>query len=294
MKKAGYVSILGRPNVGKSTLLNQFLHHELSIVTPKPQTTRSRIMGILNEKRGQVLFLDTPGIFQPKLRLHEKMVNSAFQTFREADILLLMVEPERAELNGKILSHLKQKKKPTILAINKIDTVVKESLLPQIEEYRNLFPFDEIIPISALKQDGLEDLLNVIFHYLPEGEPFYPEEFLSESPERFFVQEIIREKIFLLYGEEIPYSTAVVVDEFREAESSEKKGKDYIRALIYVEKESQKPILIGKKGDSLKRVGRRAREEIESFLGRPVYLDLWVKVRKDWRKKEVDLKEFGY
>ncbi|MCH7762073.1 GTPase Era [candidate division TA06 bacterium] len=290
MKKVGYVSLLGKPNVGKSTLLNQFLHQKLSVVTPKPQTTRHKILGILNDERGQILFLDTPGIFQPKIELHERMVKTALKTLKDADLFLLLVEPTRPELNGELLSTLKRVNKPTLLTINKIDTVAKEVLLPLIIEYKEIYNFDEFIPISALKADGLEVLLQSILHYLPEGEPLFPPDVLTESPERFFVQEIIREKIFLQYGEEIPYSTTVVIDEFREQEGS----KDHIRAIIYVEKESQKPILIGQKGDSLKRVGIRAREEIERFLGRPVYLELWVKTRKNWSKKKEDLREFGY
>jgi GTP-binding protein Era len=304
MKKAGYVAIIGKPNVGKSTLMNQLLRQKLSIVTPKPQTTRHRILGILNDKRGQILFLDTPGIFRPRMELHERMVKSALRTLADADLLVVMVEPFSVELNGRLLSTLKKEKKPTLLAINKVDTVSKTSLLPIMEEYKEVHPFKEIIPISALKADGLDDLLQTIFENLPEGDPFYPEDTLTENPERFFVQEIIREKIFMRYGEEIPYSTAVVIEEFREAlgdstdisdaEPPTRASKDFIRAIIYVEKESQKPILIGKKGESLKIVGSWARESIEEFLGRPVYLELWVKVRKNWRKKEGDLKEFGY
>jgi GTP-binding protein Era len=300
MKKAGYVAIIGKPNVGKSTLMNQFLHQKLSIVTPKPQTTRHRILGILNDKRGQILFLDTPGIFRPRIELHERMVQSAMRTLADADLLVVMVEPFSVELNERLLSTLKREKKPALLAINKVDTVSKASLLPIMDEYKEMHSFLEIIPISALKADGLDDLLQTIFESLPEGEPFYPEDILTENPERFFVQEIIREKIFMRYGEEIPYSTAVVIEEFREAlgnsveqsedPHSERRSKDFIRAIIYVEKESQKPILIGKKGESLKIVGSWARESIEEFLGRPVYLE----VRKNWRKKEGDLKEFGY
>lgn len=290
MKKIGYVSILGKPNVGKSTLLNHLLRQKISIVSPKPQTTRHRIMGILNQEGGQILFLDTPGIFEPTMKLHQRMVHSAFKTLEDADLILVMVEPVKCDLNGNLLSSLLWEKKKTILAINKIDTVPKETLLPLIKEYQEIFTFDEIIPISALKSDGLDVLLKAIYQYLPEGEPYYPEEMVSENPEKFFVQEIIREKIFLLYGEEVPYSSTVVIEEFKE----EVGRKDFIRAILYVEKESQKPILIGKKGDSLKRVGKMAREEIEAFLGRPVYLELWVKIRKNWRKREEDLREFGY
>ena len=290
MKKVGYVAIIGKPNVGKSTLMNKIIRHKLSIVSRKPQTTRHRILGILNEKRGQILFLDTPGIFDPKMKLHERMVKAAFGTFYDADLLIFMVEPYQAQLNGQLLSTFKTVRKPILVAINKIDKVRKESLLPLIDEYKEIFNFDEIIPISALKSDGVDALLETIFHYLPEGNPFYPQDVLSENPERFFVQEIIREKIFVSYGEEVPYSAAVVIEEFREREGR----KDFIRAIIYVEKESQKPILIGRNGESLKKIGSWARKDIEEFLGRPVFLELWVKVRKDWRKKEGDVKEFGY
>ncbi len=293
--KSGYVAIVGRPNVGKSTLINNFLRFKLSIVTPKPQTTRHRVLGILNGENYQVIFLDTPGIMEKeKYELHKLMVKRAIEAIDEADLVVFMVEPyDPTEGDLKILDAIRERNKKTILAINKIDKVPKLEILPVIDAYAKLFEFAEVVPISALKLINTDELLDVIIKHLPEGEPFYPEDMLTDRPERFFVSEIIREKVFQLYGEEIPYSTAVEIEEFIESDP-EHGGKDYIRAIIYVERESQKPILIGRNGQALKRVGIRARREIEEFLGRPVFLELWVKVRPKWRKDQRFLKELGY
>lgn len=286
--KCGYVSIIGKPNVGKSTLLNKLLKKKIAIVSHKPQTTRHKILGILDGESYQILFLDTPGIVNPKYKLQESMLNKVHAAISDADIILFMVDPFNIQTEKSIIS--KVENRPFFLVINKIDLIEKEKLLPLIDSYKDIFRFDEAIPISALKEDGLDLLTESILNYLPEGKPFYPENQLSERDERFFVGEIVREKIFKRYGEEIPYSTAVVVDEFTER----KDKKDYISVKIFVERDSQKKIIIGKNGDSLKEMGKISREEIEDFLGRKVYLDLWVKVRKNWRKKPQEIERFGY
>ena len=288
--RAGYVAIAGRPNVGKSTLINQLLGRKLSAVTSRPQTTRHRILSVLNGEDHQIVFFDTPGIFRPTYKLQELMVKAAYSTFSDADLILLMVEPFRFELEDYLSGRLRDAEKPVLLAINKVDLIRKDSLLPLIEDYSNSFEFKEIVPISALAGDGLSLLLKEILQLLPRGEPFYPRDTLTTHPERFFVEEIIREKVFSLYGEEIPYSVSVKIDEFKEREGR----KDYIRVVLWVERDSQKAILIGKKGEAIKKVGELSRTDIESFLGRPVWLELWVKTRKGWRKKERDLKELGY
>ncbi|MEW6619152.1 MAG: GTPase Era [bacterium] len=282
----GYVSIVGKPNVGKSTLLNLFLGEKLSAVTPKPQTTRHKILGILNDKNYQIIFLDTPGlILEPKYKLHELMNKTLHLALQDADLVILMIEPqEQPELE--FLDY----KKDTILVINKIDLVSKESLLPLIDSVQKVYDFKEIMPISAIKKDGTGELLECIMKYLPKNPPYYPTDILTDQPEKFFVSEIIREKIFEEYGQEIPYSTTVVIEEFKEREGK----KDYIRAVIYVERASQKIILIGKKGEKLKKVGERARKEIEVFLNRGVFLQLWIKPKKKWKDNLGMLKELGY
>ena len=293
--KTGYVAIVGRPNVGKSTLINGLLQTKLSIVTPKAQTTRSRIIGVLTGDDYQAIFLDTPGYLQkPQYELHKLMLQRVREVIEEADLVLFMVEPYGIKAGDlAVLERIKEKKKPTILVINKVDTVRKLDLLPLIEEWSRKYDFLEIVPISALKLDGVDRLLDLVVKYLPEGPALYPEDYVSDQPERFFVAEIIREKIFQLYRQEIPYATAVEIDEFVE-QDPEHGGKDYIRAIIYVEHDSQKGILIGKGGEALKRVGIQARQEIEAFLGRPVHLELWVKVRKHWRKDVNFLRRLGY
>lgn len=270
--------------------MNRLLGRKLSAVTPKPQTTRHRILSVLSGRNHQIIFFDTPGLLEPKYELQELMVKRAYSALSDSEVILVMVEPRHFELHQDLLNRLKRAGKPTILAINKIDLVKKESILPLIDAYSNTFGFNEIVPISALTGDGLDTLLEQIVNLLPEGEPFYPEEVLTTHPERFFVEEIIREKVFNLFGEEVPYSVSVHVDEFREREGR----KDYIRVILYVERDSQKAILIGKGGEALKRVGELSRFDIESFLGRPVYLELRVKTRKEWRRKKTDLRQLGY
>ncbi len=290
--RSGYVAIIGKPNVGKSTLLNSFLGQKLSIVTPKAQTTRNRITGILTEKNYQIIFLDTPGIFEPSYRLQQRMVQNALRSASDADILLLMAEaytrPDKFE--KEIFDRIKDVKKKAILALNKVDKVQKDALLPLIAAYHDLFDFEAIIPISALTGDGVPGLLEVIVQSLPAGDMYYPEDQLSDLPERFFIAEIIREKLFMQTQQEIPYYTTVQTDEVKER----KDGRLYVRATIYVGRESQKGIVIGKNGRMLKRIGQAARQEIEEWMEAQVYLDLWVKVKSDWRNKENDLREFGY
>lgn len=291
--KCGYVPILGRPNVGKSTLANNLLQFKLSVVTRKPQTTRHRVLGILNGDGYQMILLDTPGILEPSYRLQEVFLRNALGTIDEGDVLLLMTEPTKESFSDypELLTRIRRAAKPTVLAINKIDLIRKQDLLPLIEHYMSIFPFKEIVPVSALKSNGIERLKEVLCSFLPNGPALYPPDEITDRPERFFVAEIIREKVFGLYGAEIPYSTAVTIEEFTERSAP---AKDYIRAVIYVERESQKGVLIGKSGRALKRLGRHVREEVESLLERPVYLELKVLVRQKWRKKDSMLRDLGY
>jgi len=294
--RAGYVAIVGEPNVGKSTLLNALLGQKISIVTPKPQTTRHKILGILSGENYQIVFLDTPGIIKPRYRLQEVMVEAARSAIEDADVVLLMIDVTEVDTStveeryNHLILLLRPLQKPVLLLLNKIDLIRKSELLPMIDAFVKVYPFREIIPISALKADGVDDLREALMQFLPEGPPFYPPDIVSGQTERFFVSEIIREKIFQKFREEIPYSTAVQVVEFRERE----KGKDFISAEIYVERDSQKAILIGREGRALREVGFDARREIEKFLGREVYLELHVKVREKWRDSDAWLKRLGY
>jgi len=291
--KSGFVAIVGKPNVGKSTLLNSFLGQKLSIVTPKAQTTRNKITGILTGKNYQIVFFDTPGIFEPSYKLQQYMVKNAVKSASEADLILLMInalsKPDDSERN--VIKMIKEIKKKTILVLNKVDKIPdKGLLLPLIAEYNSHYGFDEIVPISALKGDGIPKLLDIIIESLSDGGMYYPEDEISDMPERFFVGEIIREKLFMQTQQEIPYSTTVQTDEMKTRED----GKMYIRATIYVERDSQKGIIIGNQGSMLKKIGQEARKSIESWLDAPVYLDLWVSVKSDWRDKDSNLREFGY
>ena len=290
--KSGYVAVIGQPNVGKSTLTNAILQFPLSITTPKPQTTRHRILGIYSQENTQLVFLDTPGLIEPKYKLQDRMMRAAQSAIQDADVNLFLIEaaPKPDKRDVDILQQLAAVGTPIILVINKIDVVQKEILLPLIDEYQNMYAFAEIVPISALKLENVDDLMQSVLNYIPYGPPFYPQDMITEHPERFFVSELIREQIFQQYSEEIPFSTAVVIDEFREQEGR----KDFIKARIVVERDSQKKIIIGKKGQAIRRVGQMARVEIEKFLQRPVYLELFVAVREKWRKKDIFLREFGY
>lgn len=293
--KSGYVTIFGEPNVGKSTLLNAVLNTKLSITTPKPQTTRRKILGIYSDESSQIIFLDTPGLIEPKYLLQKKMVDAIHTALDECDGILAVVD-----VSPKVLKNFVNKlipillpfvgKKFIFLVINKIDLITKEELLQLIDSMKDKFKFDEIVPVSALHQFNVKDLSETIKKYLPVHPPYFPTDILSQEPERFFIGELIREKIFETYRDEIPYSTEVVVVEYKERP----KGKDYIHAEIYVERESQKKIIIGKEGEKLKRVGEKARNDIEQFLGRPVYLELYVKVKENWRDNPFWVKTFGY
>lgn len=290
--QCGYVAILGRPNVGKSTFINAVLQFKLSIVTPKPQTTRHKILGIHSTDDCQMLFLDTPGIMEPKYALHDFLLKAAEAAARDADVILYIIEAGKkiATEDKVLLKKMAEKNKPVIVAINKVDIFNKSLLLPLIEDLAKMNLTPHIIPVSAKTRDGIDGLLKVITENLPISAPFYPQDQLTTAPERFFVSEIIREKVFQLYGEEIPYSTAIRIDAFEE-----RKGrKDFIRATILVARESQKGILIGATGNALKKVGMLSRKDIETFLDRPVYLELFVAVRPKWREKPDILKKLGY
>lgn len=293
MFKSGFIGIIGRPNVGKSTLLNGIMGEKIAITTHKPQTTRNRIKGIKNLENGQFIFLDTPGIHKAKTPLNKFMVNAAIDTFGDMDLLLLLIEADTVPHNDDIfiIKSLQGVKTPVILVINKIDLVEKNKLLPLMDEFRYLFPFREIVPVSALKGDGLNILLDILWKTLPEGPRYFPDDMITDSSERFLAAEIIREKVILLTHQEIPYSTAVVVDSFKEDES---RNLIRIQASINLEKDSQKGILIGKQGTMLKKIGRQARLEMERFFATRVYLELFIKVSKGWTRDPRMLKEFGY
>jgi GTP-binding protein Era len=289
--RSGFVSIIGRPNVGKSTLLNSILGEKVSIVTPKPQTTRNRIRGIKTLPAEQIIFIDTPGIHKPRHKLGDTMVKTALEAFKEVDIILFMVEPHDTEKGDKfIIKLLEEAQTPVFLLINKIDTVKKLELLPLIDRLKEFYPFKEIIPISALKQDGIEILLKKIYDYLPPGPKYYSDDIITDQLERFMVSEIIREKATEMTEEEIPHSIAVEVIEWKEKES----GLILIMSNIYVERDSQKGIIIGKGGRMLKAIGTAARADIEKLLNTKVFLELWVKVKKDWRDNRKTLEELGY
>ena len=291
--KSGFVAIVGRPNVGKSTLMNRLLGHKVSIVSPRPQTTRTRIAGIKNLPGAQLIFLDTPGIDKSGGYFHRVMVKAAMNTLQEADLILWMVEAgDPLSLDDKlILEALGPIKSPILLAINKVDMVEKERLLPAIDRFRALLPFVEIVPISATKGDNIQVLQSLLVRYLPEGQPLYPLHQLTDQPERFIIAELIREKVFQLAYQEVPYAVAVEVEEVK---AREQRALTDVEATIYVERESQKGIIIGRGGAMLKKIGEQARPEIEMLLGTQVFLKLWVKVRPDWQRDDEALKRLGY
>jgi len=294
--KTGYVTILGLPNAGKSTLLNALLGQKLSITTKKPQTTRKRLLGILSDENYQIIFLDTPGILKPAYLLQEKMMDSVVQSIKDADVLILILDValdpggEKTLKDAFIYDLLSKSKKPKILLLNKIDLSSQEQVNELIEKVGKTNYFKRIIPISSKLAYNVHTVISEIIESLPEGPKYYPDENISDENERFFVSEIIREKIFEHYKDEIPYSCEVVIVDFKEREGR----KDFIQAEIIVERDSQKGILIGKQGTALKRIGEESRTSIEEFLQRPVYLDLHVKVRSKWRTDENMLKSFGY
>jgi GTP-binding protein Era len=291
--RSGFVSIIGRPNVGKSTLLNRILGEKIVITSDKPQTTRNRIKGILNIAGAQIIFIDTPGIHRAKSLLNRYMVNEALASIREVDVILFLVESDTtvASQEAQILEILSEVGVPVILVLNKIDLVVKEALLERIAGYARLFPFKEIVPVSALNGDGIGRLVECVSASLPRGPLYFPDDILSDVPERFLVAEIIREKIFRKTSDEVPYSVAVEVESFKERPDGTLIA---ISATINVERDSQKGIIIGKRGAMLKKIGIEARLEIEKLLDARVFLELFVKVRRDWSEDPRMLKEMGY
>jgi GTP-binding protein Era len=282
--KAGFVSLLGRPNAGKSTLLNRIIGQKLAIVSDKPQTTRTRVVGVKNYPDGQVVFVDTPGVHKPTHRMNVRMVDIAIEAMRDVDVLALVVDVSAKLGKGDryVLALLKEATQPVILVLNKVDLVAKPRLLPLIDQYRQLHSFAEIVPISAVDGTNVERLEGLFLQYLSEGEPLYPPDYLTDQTERFLVAETIREQVLQLTHDELPFSTAVIVDRFDES------GGDAVRlyCTILVERESQKPIVIGKGGAMIKQIGTAARLEIEQFLEKRVHLDLHVKVRAEWRDDE--------
>lgn len=291
--KSGYVSIIGEPNVGKSTLLNGLMGEKLAIVTPKPQTTRNRITGIVTTEEYQLIFLDTPGIVAPKYLLHDEMVKVAYRAIKDADVIIYMVDGSQPPpaLESQILNRIREaESKKVFVVINKIDLFETSSLLPIIAQYGNKLPFAEAVPISAKDTGDVSRLRDLIVTHLPTGPLYFPDDQISDLPERFFVAETVREKVFLKTQQEIPYASGVTVEEFKHRSN----GKIYIRAIIYTERLSQKRILIGDRGNMIKQIGRLAREEIEQFLGASVFLELQVYVKGDWRRDARKLKDMGY
>jgi GTP-binding protein Era len=291
--KSGFISILGRPNVGKSTLFNRILGEKIAIVTEKPQTTRNRILGIKHVEGGQMIFLDTPGLHQGRSALNQRMVQTAIASGQEADALLFVIEATSPLIkeDRQMLESLKGSQGVRFLIINKIDLVRKERLLPIIDQYQKLHPFQAILPISAMTGEGIEVLLEEIMEVLPESPPYYPEDMITDQTERFLVSEVIREKVIEQTFQEIPYSTAVTIESFKE---HPEKNLVVIKATIHVERISQKKILIGKGGQKLKQIGEMARKAMEAFLEKKVFLELWVTVEKNWTQDPPALNRLGY
>lgn len=291
--KSGFVAILGRPNVGKSTFLNHVMGQKIAIMSDKAQTTRNKIMGIYTTPEEQIVFIDTPGIHKPKTALGDFMVDAAYSTLREVDTVLFMVPADepRGKGDDMIIERLKQAKVPVILVVNKLDKVNPEQLLDQIQDFKDQMDFKEIIPISALQGNNVSHLIDVLSENLEEGVQYFPEDMITDHPERFLVSEMIREKVLHLTREEVPHSIAVVVDSMKRDEETD---KIHIQATIMVERSSQKGIVIGKGGAMLKKIGTLARKDIETMLGDKIFLETWVKVKKNWRDKKLDLADFGY
>lgn len=287
--KAGFVSIIGKPNVGKSTLMNAMVGERLSIITSKAQTTRHRIMGILNGENFQIVYSDTPGILEPQYELHKYMMKFVHSALEDADVILLVKEINEKVVEEDIFKRIRNSNVPLIILLNKVDLSNQQEIENKIQQWKDILSAKEVIPISALNNYNVDKVFSSILESLPEHPPFYPKDELTDRPERFFAAEIIREKIFLNYSQEIPYSSQVVIILFKETD-------DIIRisSEIYVERDSQKGILIGKKGESLKRVGTQARKELEKFFNKKVFLEQFVKVEPDWRKNEKKLRQFGF
>lgn len=290
MHKAGFVNIVGKPNAGKSTLLNQLMGEKLAIVTQKAQTTRHRIFGIYNEEDVQIVFSDTPGVLDPKYELQEKMMGFVKESLQDADVFLFIVDiSDKSEPSEFLMEKLNKIPIPVLLLINKIDKSNQKEMEAAVEYWHNLLPKAEILPISALNAYNTEYILPKLKSLLPENPPYYDKDQFTDKSERFFVNETVREKILLNYEKEIPYSVEVVTELFKE-----KEGIIFIDSIIYVERETQKGILIGHKGEAIKKVGTEARLDLEKFFAKKIHLNLFVKVKKDWRKNEKDLKNFGY
>ncbi len=291
--KSGFVTLVGRPNVGKSTLMNQLIGEKIAIISSKPQTTRNKITSILTKEDFQCVFIDTPGIHKAKHKLGEYMVKSAENTLNEVDVVLMLVEPTTRvmEGDGLVIERLQRVKTPVILVINKMDTVDREDILKVIAAYKDLYNFAEIVPISAINGKNTDTLLETIEKYLPEGPQYFPSDMVTDQPERQIVSEIIREKALYLLQDEIPHGIAVEMMSMKKRE-----GRDMVdvEATIYCEKDSHKGIIIGKQGSMLKRIGSKARVDIERLLGSRINLQIWVKVKKDWRDSDFLLKNFGY
>jgi GTP-binding protein Era len=291
--KSGYVAIAGTPNAGKSTLLNRILGEKISITSKKPQTTRNRILGVLHRPDAQMVFFDTPGVFHAKDKLNTRIVDIAFSAVADADLILVVIDVAQPDINAErlLIKRLQDQNKPVILALNKIDLVEKSGLLESIDMWADTYQFHDVVPISAKDGIQINELILAMVSVLPQGPPYFPEDTLTDASERFLAAEMIREQVFRLTGEEIPYATAVTVDAFKE-----KNGGDLVKieATIHLERDSQKGIVIGKKGSKLKQIGVQSREQIEHMLGTKVYLKLFVRVQKNWRKDTRAIRRFGY
>ena len=291
--KSGFVTIAGPPNAGKSTLLNRFLGEKISITSKKPQTTRNRILGVLHRPAAQLIFYDTPGVFKAKDKLNIRIVDEALSAVGDADLILLVVDAAYEDPNAErfLIERIQRQTRPVILALNKIDRVEKSALLELIDKWSGIHAFEAVVPICAQDGTQIEELIKAMEDVLPQGPPYFPEDTLTDVPERFIVAELIREQVFRLTGEEIPYATAVTVESFKE----EKNGRlIIINANIHIERDSQKGIIIGKNGSKLKQIGTRSREQIQRLLGAKVYLKLFVKIQKNWRKDTKAIRRFGY
>src|SRR4051812_28148082 len=291
--KSGFISIIGRPNVGKSTFINRVIGQKIAIMSDKPQTTRNKVQGVLTTNDTQYIFIDTPGIHKPKHKLGDFMMKVAQNTLKEVDVILFMVNAEEGFGRGEefIIEKFQSVKTPIFLIINKIDRIHPDQLLEVIVSYKEKYPFAEIIPISALQGNNVETLLEQVKRYLPEGPLFYPADQVTDHPERFIVSELVREKALHLTREEVPHTLAVVLEKM---EREQNKDMVHVMATIIVERDSQKGIIIGKQGKMLKEIGKRARIDIENLLGSKVFLELWVKVQKDWRNKASQLRDYGF
>ncbi|RAI81934.1 GTPase Era [Macrococcoides caseolyticum subsp. hominis] len=290
--KSGFVAIIGRPNVGKSTFMNKVLGQKVAIMSDKAQTTRNKVQGVLTTEQSQIIFIDTPGIHKPKHMLGDYMMKVAKNTLREVDAIMFMVNVEESIGRGDefIIELLKNNRTPIFLVLNKIDKIHPDELIKEIEKYKDLLPFAEIVPISALQGNNVDHLVKVIEGYMPEGPMYYPKDQISDHPEEFIVAELIREKALHLTSQEIPHAIGVQVEKM----VKESEERVHIEATIYIERESQKGIIIGKQGSMLKKIGQLARKDIEMLLGSKVYLELWVKVQKDWRNKPNFIRQIGY